>query len=85
MRISWTPLSLCPATRAYALPSISNAATPAEPASSPKPPAPSVAESAALSVPLSWMRISWTPLPPHEGAIAYASSPILKAAMSYMS
>ena len=83
MRTSWTPLSLCAATMAYALPSISKVSTPMVPASSSKPRTPSVAEPLKDSVPLGWMRISWTALPSHDVPMTYVLPPASKAPRSH--
>ena len=66
-RISWTP-SLAAAsppqdTIAYVPLPILNVSAPRAPLSVSKPPEPPAAESIGSSVPSSWMRISWTPLP----------------------
>ena len=82
------PLSLVDTTAAYDTPPISKVSALCGAASSSKPPGPSVAEPAASSVPLAWMRTSWTapglgltpPPSPPAATTAYVTFPIERVA-----
>ena len=78
MRISWIPLSLNPAARAYEEPPISKAVARVTPSSSRVLLSASEPASESVSL-LSCMRNSWTVSPPCAAAIAYAAPPMRKA------